>query len=552
MTESTVLIGGKAGDGINRAGSIIGRLYAACGYRIYMYYDYPSLIRGGHNFTLLRASEREVATAREKVDFLLALDKNTLEMHEGRTGEETSIIYNSDMVKEEWPGIAVPIGTITEEAGGLPIMENSCLIGAFSKVAGFSWETVERVLKQEIPRATEKNLTIARKGYEAVEARGEIKPLQKETLPLFSGNEMIALGLLAAGLDAYIAYPMTPSSGILHFLAAEAARFGITVVHPENEIAVILMAEGAAYAGARSAVGTSGGGFALMNEGFSMAGMTEVPVTVVVSQRGGPSTGTPTYTAQGDLLFVLSAGHGEFPRFVIAPGTPEQAVEWSSRALNLSWKYQVPAIVLVDKTLSEGIYTLDPAAIEKTGRTTPLWWKEGAGYRRYADTESGVSPLAVPPLKGSAIKVNSYAHDEDGYTTEHAGTVAWLHEKQMRKVRFMKEEIESLSPVQRSGVEGERTALLCWGSNAGVCREVAENLGIVSVQPVVLEPVPARAMHSALEGVTTLIAVEDNITGQLSGLMEGYGFGVDEKILRYDSRPFFADELARRVEEVRG
>jgi 2-oxoglutarate ferredoxin oxidoreductase subunit alpha len=549
MAESTVLIGGKAGDGINRAGSIIGRLYAACGYRIYMNYDYPSLIRGGHNFAILRASEREVATHHDRVDYLLALDKNTLEIHKERTGPKTSIIYNSDMVKEEWPGIAVPISTITKEAGGLPIMENSCVIGAFSKVAGFAWETVERVLKQEIPRETGKNLTIARGGYDAVDAGGTITPLPMETQPLVSGNEAIALGLLAAGLDAYIAYPMTPSSGILHFLAAEAGRFGINVVHPENEIAVILMALGSAYAGARSAVGTSGGGFALMNEGFSMAGMTEIPLTVVVSQRGGPSTGTPTYTAQGDLLFVLRAGHGEFPRFIIAPGTPAQAVEWSARALNLSWKYQVPAVILVDKTLSEGTYTFDPALIDSIERIPPLWGKEGE-YRRYADTLSGVSPLAVPPLKGSVIKVNSYAHDQDGYTTEQAGTVAWLHEKQMRKGRFMKEEIESLSPVERSGVEGSSTALVSWGSNAGVAREVAENLGISAVQPVVLEPFPVDAMQSALGTVEMLIAVEDNITGQLSGLMQGYGFKVDEEILRYDSRPFSVDELTRRVKEM--
>lgn len=287
-----------------------------------------------------------------------------------------------------------------------------------------------------------------------------------------------------------------------------------------------------------------------MNEGFSMAGMTEIPLTVVVSQRGGPSTGTPTCTAQGDLLFVLRAGHGEFPRFVIAPGTPAQAVEWSARALNLSWKYQVPAVILVDKTLSEGIYTYDPAPIDRIGRTPPKWWEEEGEYRRYADTASGVSPLAVPPLKGSVIKVNSYAHDEDGYTTEHAGTVAWLHEKQMRKVRFMQDEIESLSPVQCTGVVGERTALVSWGSNAGVSCEVAENLGISAVQPVVLEPFPVHAMKSALEMVKTLIAVEENITGQLSGLMEWYGFGVDEKILRYDSKPFSVDELTRRVEEV--
>lgn len=216
---------------------------------------------------------------------------------------------------------------------------------------------VETVIRRQIPKAPEKNLSIARKGYEVVREEGVIPRVGTTCCPLINGNEAIGLGLLQGGLDAYVAYPMTPTSNLLHFLAGAARDFPITVVHPENEIAVMLMALGLSYAGKKTAVGTSGGGFCLMTEGFSLAGGAEVPIVVVMGQRTGPSTGLPTYTGQTDLRVVLHAGQGEFPRIVVAPGSPEQAYIWSSIALSLAWKCQVPAVILADKTLCEGTYT---------------------------------------------------------------------------------------------------------------------------------------------------------------------------------------------------
>jgi 2-oxoglutarate ferredoxin oxidoreductase subunit alpha len=548
MSDYSILMGGKAGEGINRAGSVIARILSHRGYFQYMYYDYPSLIRGGHNFAIVRASPNPIGTHRNAVDFLLALDQTTVDTHRWRCSQDAVVLFNTGRVETE--GMGVPIDDIVAEEGGSAVMVNTCLIGAFGKAAGIPWEDLEAVLKLEIPKALDTNLRIARRGYDAVEERRPIPRGKEPPLPLLSGSEAIGLGLLAAGLDAYVAYPMTPSSGLLHFLAGVAEDFSIKVVHPENEIAVMLMAQGCAYAGARTAVGTSGGGFCLMAEGLSMAGMTEVPAVIVMAQRGGPSTGIPTYTAQGDLHFILNAGQGEFPRFVISPGTAGQAYEWSARALNLAWKYQAPSFLLVDKTLAEGTYSFDREIPAPVGREEGAVWEGSSPYHRYADSETGVSPLATVPLPGEVIKVNSYAHDEHGATTEDPDLVAWLNEKHMRKEIAMLEEIETLSPVVTAGDADAETALLCWGSNIGVCSEVADEAGLQVIQPLVLSPFPVQQFIDALRNVTTLVAVEDNLTGQLTRLVEGFGFCVDDAILRYDGRPFGLEELRTRVEEV--
>ncbi|MBN1195021.1 MAG: 2-oxoacid:acceptor oxidoreductase family protein [Methanomicrobiaceae archaeon] len=554
MEDFSVLIGGKAGDGINRAGFVIGRILSRIGYRIYMYYDYPSLIRGGHNFTIVRASRHAgIASHHVSVDCILALDHATLLRHAGRRTPATITIVNSDSVKAEnhAGGLAVPLDTITKEEGGIPIMANSCLIGAFCHATGIPWDVVGTVLDEEMPQETEKNIAIARRGFDAVPEQFILPKGEAPEVPLVTGNEAIGLGLLQAGLDAYVSYPMTPSSGILHYLAEVAGETSLKVIHPESEIAVMLMAQGFAFAGSRTAVGTSGGGFCLMTEGVSMAGMTEVPVTIVVSMRPGPSTGVPTYTAQGDLAFILSAGQGEFPRFVIAPADPAQAFEWSGRALNLSWKYQVPSFILVDKTLSEGTFSFDPEEPEWTGEEPIPRWDGTHPYHRYAEGEGGVSPFCPVPTTGVVVKVNSYAHDEDGITTEDPDRVVRLVEKRMKKSRGMQAEIDALDPVLVSGDPTAATAILCWGTTSGICREVGDIIGLRVVQPVVLSPFPAVALRDALAGVSRIISVEDNAGGQLASLAAAHGITISAQILRYDGRPHALEELRDRVMGVK-
>jgi 2-oxoglutarate/2-oxoacid ferredoxin oxidoreductase subunit alpha len=297
-------------------------------------------------------------------------------------------------------------------------------------------------------------------------------------------------------------------------------------------------------------VGTSGGGFCLMTESLSLSGMSEVPVAIILGQRPGPSTGLPTYSGQSDLHFALNAGQGEFARLVVAPGDSEEAYLWSARALNLAWKYQTPAIILTDKNLNEGVGNFDLSRVEEIGEASPAIWEGKTPYRRYEDTETGVSPLAFAPQKNAVIKVNSYEHDEAGITTEEPAVTRKMQGKRLRKERYLGAELKGFKTVNTLGDTRQSTALLCWGSNKGVCVELAEKLGLRVVQPVVMSPFPEEAFRGALQGVSRLIAVENNATGQLVRLVKGYGISVDATVLKYDGRPFALDELEGKIEEV--
>jgi len=555
MAEYSILIGGKAGFGIDKASSIIGRIFNAVGYHIYIYRDYPSLIRGGHTFSIIRACRDKIGAHYNKVDFILALNQDTINLHKERLKGGTVVIYDSDLVKlEGLPAtvktVGIPMGKIIKEENANEIMRNSCIIGSLCRAAGLNWDILDAVFRKEIAREIEPNLKVARRGYDSSGELIKIKPLAQESFPILSGNQAIGLGLIRAGLKTYIAYPMTPTSPILHFLAEVSEDFSLKVIHPENEIGVILMALGASYAGEKAAVGTSGGGFCLMTEGLSMAGMAELPIVIIVGQRPGPSTGLPTYSTQSDLHFVLNAGQGEFPRFIVAPGDAEEAYYWSAVAMNITWKYQLPSIILSDKNLGEGVFNFDINSIKDINEENPGAWDRKGPYKRYLNTESGISPLAFAPDKEAVIKVNSYEHDESGITTEDPQLTVSMQEKRLRKEKYLSEEIGKYSAVNIYGNKKAPVALLCWGSNKGLCVETARNLGLKVIQPVVLSPFPAQQFKKAIEGVDKIICVENNATGQLERLIKFYGFDVDERILKYDGRPFSLDELEEKIKGI--
>ena len=548
MKEVSVLIGGKAGDGINSAGAMVAQLLNHLGYRIYLYFDYPSLIRGGHNFAIIRGRETATGTCGTTVDFVLALNQETIDRHRDAWKADTALIFNADLVKAAGQG--VPVRDILSAEQAPAIMGNSALIGGFARAAGIPWKTVEEVFSSHIPKGTELNLRVARQAFERLATVHPVLPCESPPLPLLNGNEAIGLGMVSGGLEAYVSYPMTPSSGLLHFLAEEQEKLGITVVHPESEIAVILTALGFAMAGKRAAVGTSGGGFCLMTEGLSLAGMAELPLVLYVSQRTGPSTGLPTYTGQADLLFVLHAGQGEFPRFIVAPGSTEEALYWSGIAMNIAWEFQVPAFILSDKNLSEGTFSTNPALVRKIPQGTGPVWDKSSPYHRYADTPSGVSPSTPAGTEGAVVKVNGYAHDEAGITTEDPAIVARMAEKRRRKEEGLAQALRDYPQVSITGHETGLVALLCWGSTAGVCDEVAGPLGLRVVRPVVLSPFPAEPVRKALEGAGMVIAVEENATAQLATLAAQHGILSSGRILRYDGRPFTPEFLRERIREV--
>jgi len=548
MEELSILIGGKAGDGIRQAGHTLARLLNRIGYRIFFYDDYPSLIRGGHNFSIIRASKKKIEAHKEKVDLIVALNQDAVEKHKHRLNSGGMILYDSKKVEAQ--GVGVDFMGIVKELEGSPIMRNTAALGALAKVLNIEWPVLESVMMDTIEKEVDLNIKIARSAYNRVEkAWLSVPKLNQKMLPLISGNEAIALGAVQAGLNMYIAYPMTPASAILHYLAEHEDDLGVVTIHPESEIGVALMALGAAYAGAKTMVGTSGGGFALMTEALSLSGQGEFPIVFVMVQRPGPSTGVPTYTMQGDLSFVINSGHGEFLKVVLAPGNVEEAFYLTGLAMNLAWKFQIPCFVLSDKHLSESIFSFE-ADPDKVKPEDPLLWDGQGEYKRYLDTQNGISPLAFPGNSAAIVKVTSYEHDEYGITTEESEQIARMQQKRLRKKKTMEDELARYEQVKVYGDPESKTVLLCWGSTKGACIEVAEELGLKVVQPLVLEPLPINSLKKVLSDADKIIDVEVNATGQLAKLLSAHGICIDDMILRFDGRPFTVDFLLEKVKEV--
>jgi len=545
INDFSILIGGEAGQGSRKAGLIIAKIFNQLGYRVLIYDDYQSLIKGGHSFSLIRVSAKETLSHCQKIDFLLALDKKTITAHQKQLNQEGIIIFNQDRV-ENSQGIGIAAETIVKECQGSPIMANTALIAGFIKILGIEWNVLEQVLRREIKKEIEKNLKIAKKAFESNQVFFKMKKLKNAQQLLLTGNEAVALGGARAGLEIYYAYPMTPATGILHYLAEHSEDLNVCVSQLENEIAIINAAIGSAYAGKRSMVGTSGGGFALMVEALSLAVQTEEPIVIIESQRPGPASGVPTYQAQGDLLFSLSAGHGDIVKFVVAPGDAEQTFYWTAKAMNLSWQYQTPVIVLIDKELSESTFSFNPQTIKIEKEEAVLWGGKGE-YKRYLDTLNGISPLAFPGGK-AIVKATSYEHDEQGIAVEEADLIKKMQEKRKRKFQLMQKEADKALAVNVLGKA--KTALVCFGSVRGVVKEIAQKLGLKMIQPVLLQPFPEKQMKKALQGVEKIICVENNASGQLAKLLSAYGIKADEKVLKYDGRPFFQEELEEEIKRI--
>ena len=548
MKDLSILIAGKAGDGIDKSSLIIGEILAQLGYRVYIYRDYPSIIRGGHTFSIIRCSRNKIAAHEDMIDVLLALNQDSIDLHKSRLSGKSFVIYDSSTVKSD-SGTGISIGEIIKEAKALDLMRNSCIIGAMCRSLGVEKNILEKIFRENITKELDLNLKVAFLGFDRSEEFVKIEKLNQKILPMVTGNEAIGQGLIKGGMKTYIAYPMTPVSGVLHYLAGLSEEFSLNVIHPENEIAVMLMAMGFSYAGTRVAVGTSGGGFCLMTEGLSFSGMAELPVVVLLGQRPGPSTGLPTYTGQTELDFALAAGQGEFTRLVVAPGDSEEAYYWSALSMKLAWECQIPVIILCDKTLNEGTYSFDIDLAGKINGPEPLLWDKKGEYKRYQDTKTGISPLAFPSDENAIVKVNSYEHDESGITTEDKDLTVKMQDKRCRKAEYLLEELEQYETVKVYGDKNSSTALLFWGSNKGVCVEVGARLGLKVIQPIVFSPFPLKQFKEALKGVKKIICVENNRFGQLADFLKRYGINVDRRILKYDGRPFTIDELEAKLGE---
>lgn len=546
MNDFSILIGGFAGQGSRKAGLIIGKILAHYGYRIFIYEDYQSLIRGGHNFSLLRVSLEEKNAIKEKIDFLIALNEDTILRHFSKLKNKKFLIYDRERVEKDYPGIKISAKRVVKKFKGKEIMENSAFIAGLAKVLGINWKTIENVFLEEFKKFAEINLKIAKEIYKLTPSLLKIKKIKKKRVSILTGNQAVALGAIKAGLEIYYGYPMTPSTSILNFLAENEKKFKIKVIHPENELAVINMALGSAYAGKRTMVGTSGGGFALMTEALSLACQAEIPIVIVESQRMAPSTGVPTYSGQGDLLFTSFAGHGDIVRFVIAPSDANEAFIWSGRILNLAWKYQTPAILLLDKNVSESEFSFDLKNFKKIKKEKLRLTRVKKNYKRYQFTKDGISPLSFPGGK-FIVKVNSYEHDEYGFTTEKSFLIEKMQNKRLLKFKEMEKEVEKLDGINEFGKKNSKIALISWGSTGKVVKEVAEDLKIKAICPIILQPFPKNKMKKILKGVERLILIEENGLAQLEKILLQNEIKVDKKILKYTGRPFTVEELKRSI-----
>ncbi len=544
----TFIVGGKAGEGVRKAGSVAAHLFSSMGRHVFDMDDYGSLIKGGHNFSVVSTANRRITSHYIKANLVVAPDQRSYNLHREHLADGGLMVFDSDVVSGG-EGLGVPLA---KEAKKYPNPSLRIGVGAVAILAaavGWDKERLKGLIQREYPRDIENNVAYASAIFDVVCPeicdKFHLDEGDKER-PIITGNEAIALGAAAGGLDVYFAYPMTPSSSILHFLAGHDQELGIVAVHPENEIAVINMAIGATFAGARAMVGSSGGGFALMQEAFSLAGMVESPLLCYMGSRPGPSTGVPTYTSQGDLRFAINQGHGEFPRIVASPGSMEEAFHLTGELLELVWRFQTPGILLTEKHLAESRMTveIDP---DKAKWPQPIMHDKGE-YKRYLDTTDGISPILFPPSK-ELVKWNSYEHDEMGITTEDANLIAKMQEKRRKKQEALTDHMKGMHTANVFGDKGP--AIVTYGSTTLSVLEALTAGGIEAtvVQPIYLEPLPVWELEK-YRG-KKVIVVEQSCAGQFASLLEEKaGIGVKAVIKRYDGRPFDPIELAAKIKEV--
>lgn len=568
--DYTVKVGGEAGQGIQTIGDTLARVFSRSGLHAFSHQDYESRVRGGHNFYQIRLSDSPVNSPRTSVDLLIALDTESISRHGGEMSAHSVALYDSAFLKQKFdrPGfLDIPLLRLAEEKGTNKITANTVATGAALGVLGMEIDGLIETLKETFGKkggaAVESNLSAARAGYEyAIENCQTCGFVVREAVAskippkmLIGGAEAIALGALASGVKFYSAYPMTPSTGIMNYLAGKAAEYGVVVEQAEDEICAVNMALGASFAGVRAMTGTAGGGFALMVEGLSLAGMTETPVVIALGQRPAPATGLPTRTEQADLQFALYTAHGEFPRIVFAPGTPEEAFYLTAKAFDLSEKYQVPAIVLFDQHLADSQWTYGGWDTEKI-KYKDYRLRGGdfsllTEYKRHAFTDTGVSPMAVPGDAGHVVVTDSDEHDEEGHIVEDAETRIKMVEKRLlKKLPHLRREI---SAPEIYGDPAPDVVLVSWGSTFGVVKEAVDAIKSKRKTAMVhfseIYPFPEDGEYLAvLRNANTTICVENNATGQFARLMRAEtGFEFKKHIGKFDGRPFTLEELIKRI-----
>ena len=496
-----ILIGGSAGQGINKISQIISEVLTSYGYYTFNYRDYQSLIRGGHNFNILCISNQKIQSNDEKIDFLIALDKNTLNLHKNKL-KEKAIILESDKFLE------------------LKKDMNLSLAGSLIKILGIPESYLIKEIKKHFNNIN--SINAAKQGYTYQKEKYNLKRLNNKP-KIISGSRAIAIGAKNSKLDFYFAYPMTPATGVTNEICLMNDK-KLKFFQPENEIAVANIALGASFAGKKVMIGSSGGGIDIMGEAISMQGISEIPLTVYLASRPGPATGVPTYTSQSDLNLALNIGHGEFTRIVAAPGDPIQAIELTNQLIYLAEKYNSLSIILSDKHLAESEYSIN------------------LNYK---------TPLVISKkYSNKIIKKSSYETNQLGNSTENQNQVTKNINQRLSKEKDIENQVKNFKTYEIYGKKSSKNLIIGWGSTKGAIIDAIEDIDAKFLQILYLNPFP-ESIKKELQNSKKIIIIENNATSQLRELIkQKIQINIENRILKYDGRPFFTDELNKKIKEI--
>lgn len=576
--ESVIVrIAGAAGDGIASTGEVFGKICSRLGLHVMAYNAYQSAIRGGHVWLQLNVGSKKTLSHGEAPDVAILLNRTSPDLHIPQMKKGGVVFYNSSLITQEVAKLreditvyGLPFKELVTEPGVESVMANTMLLGCVIQLLGLDPQTGMDFIADRFRKKGEKivglNQRIFSLGIEWVKKNAKPLDLQlkgdSKKRMFLTGNQAFGMGLLAHGIKFYAAYPMSPSTGILHYLATKAKSHKIVVKQTEDEIAAVNFIIGAAHAGVRAATATSGGGFSLMVEGVGLAGMLEEPIVIINVQRGGPSTGIPTKQEQGDLNMVLGASQGDFPRIILAPKDTEDAFYTVGRAFNLAEKYQTPVLILSDLFLSEHFQTIEPfTSMLPIERGKLVNQVSGGSYKRFLLTEDGVSPRLIPGTPQGMYVAASDEHDEVGNVISDvlAGLPDSLdirnkiHTKRMKKLEVARKEDMKLPSV--TGPKNAELSLLGWGATYDAIEEAcqylnADGLSVNHIHFTDLYPLPIEGVRDMLEACKEIIAVENNYSSQMTRLIRAEtAFDIKRTVNRFDGEPFTGEDIYKRVKK---
>ena len=563
-SDISIVLCGQAGQGIQTVEYLLMRILKLAGYNCFSTKEYMSRVRGGANSIEVRVSDSPVRAYINRIDILVPLNKGAIEHLENRITHQTIVLAEEENIPQDAIGkynlINVPFNKIAVQIGNTMysnVVATGTILALFAIEQQIVFDYIKKHFSTKSADIIDNNVKAAQAGFEIgseLKGTGKVQialgpnaGVREETL--LNGGEAVALGAIAGGCNFIAAYPMSPSTPVLVFLAQHAKEFGVIAEQAEDEIAAINMAIGAWYAGGRALASSSGGGFALMIEGLSLAGMLESPVVVHLAQRPAPATGLPTRTEQADLELALYSGHGEFPRIIFAPGSIEDAFYLTQKAFNLADKFQVPVFVLTDQYLIDSYYNtpqldLTAVMVEKYIVQTQK------DYKRYELTESGISPRGIPGYGEGLVVLDSDEHDEHGHITEDLDLRTRMVDKRLRKLELIKEEI---IPPQLWSQQDYKNLVVCWGSTYNIVKEALVKLGRKDVSLLhYKQPFPLHSETAGyLKRAERTVIVENNATSQFGKLIKLYtGVDIDKKILKYNGLPFSVEEVVEGLEKA--